>query len=59
MEEAAEAGVPDAEGEQREGAGWAPSRRTGEPRPLLSLLCHPPGALAGLCAHFYLYSFER
>lgn len=47
MEEAAEAGVPDAEGEQREGAGWAPSRRTGEPRRLLSLLCHPPGAWPG------------
>lgn len=27
MEEAAEAGVPDAEGEQREGAGWAPENR--------------------------------
>lgn len=29
MEEAAEAGVPDAEGEQREGAGWAPSCHAG------------------------------
>lgn len=66
MEEAAEARVTwmlRESAEQREvqgGNGVGPVMEDGgEPRPLLTHLSHPPGALAQLSTHFYLCSFGR